>query len=157
MFSICCTKTFINLYLAQTKLKQRNETKQARLSSFLLLSMGALFFTFESKTSIVSISYAEVNSSNLSGLEHSLWLSAHGHNQEKGMDSQGREREFSRSLSWAVRGSVRAATAGTVAPSHPLLKFGKLTIKLEMLLYKAEGQQFQYFLRWDCKNSFHQT
>ena len=31
------------------------------------------------------------------------------------------------------RGSVRAATAGTVAPSHPLLTFGKLTIKLEML------------------------
>ena len=31
------------------------------------------------------------------------------------------------------RGSVRAATAGTVAPSHPLLTFDKLTIKLEML------------------------
>ena len=31
------------------------------------------------------------------------------------------------------RGSVRAATAGTVAPSHLLLKFGKLTIKFEML------------------------
>ena len=31
------------------------------------------------------------------------------------------------------RGSVRAATAGTVAPSHLLLKFDKLTIKFEML------------------------
>ena len=31
------------------------------------------------------------------------------------------------------RGSVRAATAGTVAPSHLLLKFGKLTKKFEML------------------------
>ena len=31
-----------------------------------------------------------------------------------------------------VRGSVRAATAGTVAPSHLLLKFGKLTIEFEM-------------------------
>ena len=28
---------------------------------------------------------------------------------------------------------MRAATAGTVAPSHPLLAFDKLTIKLEML------------------------
>ena len=27
---------------------------------------------------------------------------------------------------------MRAATAGTVAPSHLLLKFGKLTIKFEM-------------------------
>ena len=33
---------------------------------------------------------------------------------------------------YAGRGSVRAATAGTVAPSHLLLKFGKLTIKFEM-------------------------
>ena len=31
------------------------------------------------------------------------------------------------------RGSVRAATAGTVAPSHLLLKFGKLSIKFELL------------------------
>ena len=41
------------------------------------------------------------------------------------------------------RGSVRAATAGTVAPSHPLLKFGKLTTKLEMLCKEAKSQQFQ--------------
>ena len=31
------------------------------------------------------------------------------------------------------RGSVRAATAGTVAPSHLLLKFGKLTTRFELL------------------------
>ena len=55
--------------------------KQARPSSLLLLSMGVAFFTFASKTSIVSISYAKVNSSNLSGLEHSVWLSARGHNR----------------------------------------------------------------------------
>ena len=34
-------------------------------------------------------------------------------------------------FSWAGRGSVRAATAGTVAPSHLLPKFGKLTTKFE--------------------------
>ena len=40
MCSICSTReTFINLCFAQTKLKQRNETKQARLSSLLLVSM----------------------------------------------------------------------------------------------------------------------
>ena len=33
---------------------------------------------------------------------------------------------------------MRAATAGTVAPSHLLLKFGKLTIKLEMLSKKLK-------------------
>ena len=42
-------------------------------------------------------------------------------------------KEFSFSLPCAGRGSVRAATAGTVAPSHPLLTFGKLTLKFEML------------------------
>ena len=46
--------------------------KQARLSSLLLLSIGAAFFTFANKTSIVSINYAKANLSNLSGLEHSL-------------------------------------------------------------------------------------
>ena len=65
---------------------QRNKTKQARLSSLLLLSMGAALFTFASKTSIVSINYAKVNSSNLSGLEHSLCFYARGHHQEKGKD-----------------------------------------------------------------------
>ena len=43
------------------------------------------------------------------------------------------------------RGSVRAATAGTVAPSHPLLTFGKLTTKFEMLCKKTDSQQFQSF------------
>ena len=73
---------------------QQNKTKQARPSSLLLLSIGAAFFAFASKTSIVSINHAKVNSSNLSGLEHLLCLSAHGHNQEKGWDTQGRERVF---------------------------------------------------------------
>ena len=41
------------------------------------------------------------------------------------------------------RGSVRAATAGTVAPSHLLLKFGKLTQKFELLYQfrKAENRR----------------
>ena len=43
-------------------------------------------------------------------------------------------------FSWAGRGSVRAATAGTVATSHLLPKFGKLTTKFELLcqFWKAE-------------------
>ena len=36
---------------------------------------------------IGGISLAEANSSNFSGLEHSLCFSARGHHQEKGMDS----------------------------------------------------------------------
>ena len=40
---------------------------------------------------------------------------------------------------------MRAATAGTVAPSHLLLKFGKLTTKFEMLCKETESQQFQNF------------
>ena len=73
-----------------------SETVQSKLvsSSLLLLSGGAAFSIFARKTSIVSESHAEVNSSNFSGLEQSLWLSAHEHNQEKGLDSQGRERDF---------------------------------------------------------------
>ena len=115
--------------------------------------MGATLLIFASKTSIVSINYAKANSSNLLGLEQSFCFSAHKHNQEKGLDSQGRERDFfsfpSRAMRASphctekcvrqlahicstVRGSVRAATAGTVAPSHLLLKFGKLTIEFEM-------------------------
>ena len=41
------------------------------------------------------------------------------------------------------RGSVRAATAGTVAPSHLLLKFGKLTTKFETLCKETESLLFQ--------------
>ena len=72
----------------------KNETKQARPSSLLLISMGATLLIFASKTSIVSESHAEVNSSNISGLKHSLCLSAHEHKSEKGWDTQGRERVF---------------------------------------------------------------
>ena len=42
-----------------------------------------------------------------------------------------------------VRGSVRAATAGTVAPSHLLLTFGKLTAKFEMLCKKLKASSFK--------------
>ena len=38
------------------------------------------------------------------------------------------------------RGSVRAATAGTVAPSHPLHAFGKLTTKFELLYQFRKGE-----------------
>ena len=40
---------------------------------------------------------------------------------------------------------MRAATAGTVAPSHLLLTFGKLTIKFEMLCKETKNQRFQSF------------
>ena len=73
MCSICSTReTFINLCFAQTKLKQRNETKQARLSSLLSVFIGAAFLTSARETQIVSINQAKVISSNLSGLEHSF-------------------------------------------------------------------------------------
>ena len=91
LFIASCSYSFSaevkKLKVRSTKIIPRNKTKQARPSSLLLLSMGAAFFTFASKTSIVSKNYAEVNSSNLSGLKHTLCLSAHGHNQEKGLDS----------------------------------------------------------------------
>ena len=40
---------------------------------------------------------------------------------------------------------MRAATAGTVAPSHLLLKFGKLTTKFEMLCKRTNSPLFQNF------------
>ena len=46
---------------------------------------------------------------------------------------------------YAGRGSVRAATAGTVAPSHLLLKFGKLTQKFELLCKETKSPRFQGF------------
>ena len=52
-------------------------------------------------------------------------------------------KEFSFSLPCAGRGSVRAATAGTVAPSHPLLKFDKLPTKLEMFCKKMKVCSFK--------------
>ena len=64
-----------------------------------------------------------------------------GANQRMGGIHKG-GKEFSFSLPCAGRGSVRAATAGTVAPSHLLLKFGKLTIEFETLFQfrKAESR-----------------
>ena len=141
--------------------------------------MGAVFFTSARKTKIVSIVHAKVNSPNLSGLEQSRCLSAREHNQETGMASQGRERDFffvpfegnegkpslhgemcatarthllgkkratARPLLLQWSGSVRAATAGTVAPSHLLLAFGKLTTKFELPCKKTESPQFQNFI-----------
>ena len=166
-------------------------TKQDKASSSFELAFGIYRSSvayFASKTSIVSINYAKANSSNLSGLEHSLCLPACEHNQEKERASQerGKEPVFSfrvqmracphctekcvrqlahicseksgRQLAHICseksgrqldhfcsigRGSVRAATAGTVAPSHPLLKFGKLTIKFEMLCKKLKICSFR--------------
>ena len=116
--------------------KQNKVSSSFELASVIYRS-GVLYFA--SKTSIVSISYAEVNSSNLSGLEHSLWLSAHGHNQEKGWDTQGRERVFffppgayeglpslhgekratARPLLLQWSGMCEGATYGKVVPSRP--------------------------------------
>ena len=154
-------------------------TKQDKASSSFELAFGIYRSSvayFASKTSIVSINYAKANSSNLSGLEHSLCLPACEHNQEKERASQerGKEPVFSfrvqmracphctekcvRQLAHICseksgrqldhfcsigRGSVRAATAGTVAPSHPLLAFGKLTIESEILCKKLKVSSFK--------------
>ena len=75
-------------------IQQRNSTKQARLFELPFAVYGAAFSISANKTQIVSESHAEVNSSNISGLKHSLCLSAHEHKSEKGWDTQGRERVF---------------------------------------------------------------
>ena len=62
-------------------IQQRNNTKQARLFELAFAVYGAAFPISARKTSIVSESHAEVNSSNFSGLEHSLCLSTRGHNR----------------------------------------------------------------------------
>ena len=76
LFSANCSYCFSDevekLKVCSFKKQQRNKTKQARPSSLLLLSMGATLLIFASKTSIVSINYAKVNLSNLSGLKQSL-------------------------------------------------------------------------------------
>ena len=103
----------------------------------------------------------KVNSSNFSGLEHSLCSYTRSNRREVGEYIKGEEtallsgamrvcphctekseRQFDRFCSRG-RGSVRAATAGTVAPSHLLLKFGKLTIEFETLFQfrKAESRR----------------
>ena len=92
------------LLILTISIQQRNKTKQARLSSLLLLSIGAAFITFASKTSIVSINYAKANSSYLSGLEQSFWPCTNGHHQEKERDSQerGKEPVFSFRGQWGL-------------------------------------------------------
>ena len=76
LFSANCSYCFSDevekLKVCSFKKQQRNKTKQARLSSLLLLSMGAALFTLASEMSIVSENHAKVNSSNLSGLEQSV-------------------------------------------------------------------------------------
>ena len=89
--SIC---EILKLKVRSLKNIPRSETKQARPSSLLLLSIGAALTNFANRTSIVSINNAKVNSPNLSDLEHSLCFYALGHNQENGWDTQGRERVF---------------------------------------------------------------
>ena len=97
-FSANCSYCFSDegkkLKVRSTKIMQQNKTKQARPSSLLLLSIEAALTNFANRTSIVSINNAKVNSPNLSGLERSFWSCTRGHNQEKGWDTQGRERVF---------------------------------------------------------------
>ena len=112
----------------------QGETTQARPSSLRFVSIGAALHISARKMQIVSINYAKVNSSKLSGLEQSLCSSAHEHNQEKGMDSQGRERDFFFFPSLSRFGDV---WRGCLRKSSPFtsfsLTFGKLTVKFEML------------------------
>ena len=115
--SIC---EILKLKVRSSKNIPRSETKQARPSSLLLLSIGAAFFASASKTSIVSIVYAKVNSPNLSGLEHSLCSYTRGHDR-------GGEVRFLREerrpplplLSWTDSGMCEGATYGKVVPSRP--------------------------------------
>ena len=58
----------------------------------------------------------------------------------------GEKRATARPLLLQWSGSVRAATAGTVAPSHPLLTFGRLTTKFEMLYKETKSKQLQNFV-----------
>ena len=55
----------------------------------------------------------------------------------------GEKRATARPLLLQWSGMCEGATAGTVAPSHLLLKFGKLTIKFEMLCKETKSLQFQ--------------
>ena len=55
----------------------------------------------------------------------------------------GEKRATARPLLLQWSGMFEGATAGTVAPSHLLLKFGKLTIKFEMLCKETKSLQFQ--------------
>ena len=83
LFSANCSYCFSDevekLNVCSFKKQQRNKTKQARLSSLLLLSMGAALFTLASEMSIVSENHAKVNSPNFLGLKHLLCLSTHRH------------------------------------------------------------------------------
>ena len=128
-----------------TSIQQRNKTKQARPSSLLLLSIGAAFFAFASKTSIVSINYAEVNSSNLSGLEHSFLPSTRS-NRRGGEERFPREERRAAPSSHLLdrfgdvwRGYLRKSSPFTSF----LLTFGKLTTKFELLsqFRKAESRR----------------
>ena len=85
--------------------------------------MGATLFTFASKTSIVSESHAKVNSPNLSGMEHSVWLSVRGHNRGGEVRFLREERRETPASPFLDRsGMCEGATYGKVVPSrlsHP--------------------------------------
>ena len=125
-------------------IQQRNKTKQARLFELAFAVYGAAFPISARKTSIVSESHAEVNSSNFSVLEHSLCLSAHKHNQEKGLDSQGRERDFFSFPSLSRFGDV---WRGYLRKSSPFTSFsptfGKQTTKFELLFQFRKTESYQ--------------
>ena len=130
--------------------------KQARPSSLLLLSIGATFFTFESITSIVSINYAKVNSSNLSGLKHSVCSYTRS-------NRRGGEVRFPREERRAAPASPFLDRFGDVwrgylRKSSPftsfLLTFGKLTTKFEMLFQtKIQGCRRQLCF-WESNSNF---
>ena len=133
------------LLILTISIQQRNKTKQARLSSLLLLSIGAAFITFASKTSIVSINYANANSSNLAGMKHLLCSYTRS-------NRRGGEVRFPREERRAAPASPFLDRFGDVwrgylRKSSPFtsfsLTFGKLTTEFEMLFQfrKAESRR----------------
>ena len=136
--------------------------------------MGAVFFTSARETSIVSINHAKVNSPNLSGLEHSVCFSTHGHNQEKERDSQerGKEPVFSFRGQWGLAIIARrnvCDSSHTFAPpfgdvwrgylrkSSPFTSFsptfGKQTTKFELLFQFRKAESYRPFRGYLRKSS----
>ena len=145
MYRIWCAKeTFITLCSAQTKAKQRNSTKQARLFelAFAVYGGSVSHFCKQHVNRVWKSRWSQFVES--LGLEAvALLLNSREQIKIRWEILKREEKSPSFPFSWAGRGSVRAATAGTVAPSHPLLKFGKLTIKFEMLCKETKSLQFQ--------------
>ena len=135
----------ITFYVSLEPYQFNNETKRSKLvfSSLLLLSIGAAFFTSASKTSIVSESHARANSSNLSGLEHSLLPYTRS-------NRRGGEVRFPREERRAAPSSPLLARFGEVwrgylRKSSPftsfLLTFGKLTHKVWIAFPISESRK----------------